>query len=70
MEGDDVWFGLFLMFLVYAIFIYPIQVRKRVIEKILDVYREEMAHGIREKDSKMAELIKELGEEMSDEHKD
>lgn len=68
--GDFAWFGVFLMFLVYAIFIYPIQARKRILDKVLDVYREEMAHGIREKDSKMAELIKEIGEEMSNEHKD
>lgn len=56
--------------LIYAVFIYPVQVKKRVIDNILDVYREEMAHGITKEDSKMAKLLKELGEEMGDEHKD
>lgn len=68
--GDFAWFGLFLMFLVYAVFIYPIQARRRILDKMLDVYREEMVHGIKGKDSEIAKLLKDIGEEMGDEHKD
>ena len=53
---------------IYAVLIYPIQVKERIIHKVLDTYKYELEHGVPESKSQMKALLDELGE--SNERKD
>ena len=51
---------------IYALFIYPTQVKERMLNKILDVYKYELINGVPESKSQMKALMKELGDERED----
>ena len=50
-----------LALLLYAMVIHPTQTKERMLAKILDTYKFELEHGVPESQSKVAELLKEIG---------
>ena len=50
-----------LALLLYAVIIHPTQAKERMLAKILDTYKFELEHGVPESQSKMTELLKEIG---------
>ena len=60
------WVVLLGCFFIYAVLIYPTQVKERMLNKILDTYKYELVHGVPESQSQMKALMKELGDERED----
>lgn len=62
----NMWLVLLGCFFIYAVLIYPTQVKERMLNKILDVYKYELINGVPEPQSQMKALLKELGDERED----